>query len=91
MCARPCLVASIRSCARGRAGEMRYAPEDGMDRLWTKKLDGECEDARDAAARDGVEWSGDMARRYLAGAREDEESGGETGEEYDKQDEVERG
>ena len=64
---------------------MRYVPEDGMDRLWTKRLDGECEDARDAAARDGVEWSCDMARRYLAGAREED---GETVEEDDKQEEV---
>jgi hypothetical protein len=63
---------------------MRYAPEDGMDRLWTKRLDGECEDARDAAARDGVEWSCDMARRYLAGAREED---GETVEEEDNKQE----
>lgn len=62
-----------------------------MDKKAGRGEGGECEDARDAAARDGVEWSCDMARRYLAGAREDEESGGETGEEYDKQDEVEGG
>jgi hypothetical protein len=55
-----------------------------MDKKAGRGEGGECEDARDAAARDGVEWSCDMARRYLAGAREED---GETVEEEDNKQE----
>jgi hypothetical protein len=89
MCARPCLAASIRSCVRGRAGEMRYAPEDGMDRLWTKRLD----EVRAASARmqgtrqPEMAWNG--AAIWHAGTwRARREEDGETVGEDDKQEEV---
>jgi len=52
---------------------MRYAPEDGMDRLWTKGLEARATSARMQGMRQ-PKWRG-MEQRYgthVPGAREDE-------------------